>query len=127
MSLQDMKYREAKEILAKQKEAQETINRFKGLETFGKRIGYPSNKELIVDLLEMESEANIAEIISDYKGLLNKPISELSTSDSASSSDITPGKKMMIREQLDKGKSIAEIAEFFNLTEDQVQSALPED
>lgn len=129
MSLQDMKYREAKEILAKQKEAQETINRFKGLETFGKRIGYPSNKELIADLLEMESEANIADIISDYKFLLEKPKSELSTSGdtTSSSSDVTPGKKMMIREQLDKGKSVTEIAEFFNLTVDQVKSALPDE
>jgi hypothetical protein len=121
-----MKYREAKDILAKQKEAQETINRFKGLETFGKRIGYPSNKELIVDLLEMESEANIADIISDYKDLLSIPRDQLKKGTSSASTDLTPGKKLMIREESQKGKTPAQIAEMFNLPEEVVISALPE-
>lgn len=124
MSLQDMKYREAKEILAKQKEAQETINRFKGLETFGKRIGYPSNKELIVDLLEMENEENILGLLSNYKDLLNgvKKVTSKQPAD-----ELTPGKKMIIREELDQGKTISEVAKTYELSEDQVKSALPDD
>ena len=49
-----MNYREAKRILEQQNNAQEVINQYKGLETFGKRIGYSSNMELIEALLEME-------------------------------------------------------------------------
>lgn len=124
MSLQDMKYREAKEILAKQKEAQETINRFKGLETFGKRIGYPSNKELIVDLLEMENEENILGLLSNYKDLLN---GDKKVTSKQPSEVLTPGKKMIIREELDQGKTISEVAKTYELSEDQVKSALPDD
>jgi hypothetical protein len=124
MSLQDMKYREAKEILAKQKEAQETINRFKGLETFGKRIGYPSNKELIVDLLEMENEENILGLLSNYKDLLN---GDKKVTSKQPSEELTPGKKMIIREELDQGKTISEVAKTYELSEDQVKSALPDD
>ena len=124
MSLQDMKYREAKEILAKQKEAQETINRFKGLETFGKRIGYPSNKELIVDLLEMENEENILGLLSNYKDLLN---GDKKVTSKQPAEELTPGKKMIIREELDQGKTISEVAKTYELSEDQVKSALPDD
>ena len=124
MSLQDMKYREAKEILAKQKEAQETINRFKGLETFGKRIGYPSNKELIVDLLEMENEENILGLLSNYKDLLN---GDKKVTSKQPAEELTPGKKMIIREELDQGKTISEVAKTYELSEDQIKSALPDD
>tara|TARA_Y100000385_G_C12691662_1_gene466634 strand:+ start:129 stop:488 length:360 start_codon:yes stop_codon:yes gene_type:complete len=119
-----MKYREAKEILAKQKEAQETINRFKGLETFGKRIGYPSNKELIVDLLEMENEENILGLLSNYKDLLN---GDKKVTSKQPAEELTPGKKMIIREELDQGKTISEVAKTYELSEDQIKSALPDD
>tara|TARA_B110000305_G_C19322256_1_gene579572 strand:- start:629 stop:889 length:261 start_codon:yes stop_codon:yes gene_type:complete len=66
-----MNYREAKRVLEQQKSAQETINKFKGLETFGSRIGYPSNSELIIDLLEMESDGNIVSLLERYDYLLN--------------------------------------------------------
>ena len=71
-----MNYREAKRILEQQKSAQETINKFKGLETFGSRIGYPSNTELIVDLLEMESDDNIVNLLERYEDLLKAKKSE---------------------------------------------------
>tara|TARA_Y100000588_G_scaffold358214_1_gene416145 strand:+ start:1153 stop:1392 length:240 start_codon:yes stop_codon:yes gene_type:complete len=61
-----MNYREAKRILEQQNNAQEVINQYKGLETFGKRIGYSSNMELIEALLEMEPDENVLSILKKY-------------------------------------------------------------
>jgi len=43
-------YREAKRILAKQEEAREVINSYRGMETLGKRLQLKNNKELILKL-----------------------------------------------------------------------------
>ena len=48
-------YREAKRILAKQDEARDVINSYRGMETLGKRLQLRSNKELILKLFEIEA------------------------------------------------------------------------
>ena len=49
-------YREAKRILAKQEEAREVINSYRGMETLGKRLQLNNNKELILKLFEIEED-----------------------------------------------------------------------
>ena len=48
-------YREAKRILAKQEEARDVINSYRGMETLGKRLQLRNNKELILKLFEIEA------------------------------------------------------------------------
>jgi hypothetical protein len=62
-------YREAKRILAKQEEAREVINSYRGMETLGKRLQLKNNKELILKLFEIEKDQSIIEIFTHLKAL----------------------------------------------------------
>ena len=62
-------YREAKRILAKQEEAREIINSYRGMETLGKRLQLKNNKELILKLFEIESDESIVEVFTHLKAL----------------------------------------------------------
>ena len=57
-------YREAKRILAKQDEARDVINSYRGMETLGKRLQLRSNKELILKLFEIEEDSSIVEVFT---------------------------------------------------------------
>ena len=61
--------REAKRILAKQEEAREVINSYRGMETLGKRLQLKNNKELILKLFEIEQDPSIIEIFTHLKAL----------------------------------------------------------
>jgi hypothetical protein len=60
-------YREAKRILAKQDEARDVINSYRGMETLGKRLQLRSNKELILKLFEIEEDESIVEVFTHLK------------------------------------------------------------
>ena len=62
-------YREAKRILAKQEEAREIINSYRGMETLGKRLQLKNNKELILKLFEIEGDECVVEIFTHLKAL----------------------------------------------------------
>jgi len=62
-------YREAKRILAKQEEAREIINSYRGMETLGKRLQLKNNKELILKLFEIEGDNSIVEVFTHLKAL----------------------------------------------------------
>ena len=62
-------YREAKRILAKQEEAREIINSYRGMETLGKRLQLKNNKELILKLFEIESDRSVVEVFTHLKAL----------------------------------------------------------
>jgi len=62
-------YREAKRILAKQEEARDVINSYRGMETLGKRLQLKNNKELILKLFEIEEDTSIIEIFTHLKAL----------------------------------------------------------
>ena len=62
-------YREAKRILAKQEEARDVINSYRGMETLGKRLQLRGNKELILKLFEIEEDTSIIEIFTHLKAL----------------------------------------------------------
>jgi|TARA_B100002019_G_scaffold147286_1_gene126829 hypothetical protein len=62
-------YREAKRILAKQEEAREVINSYRGMETLGKRLQLKNNKELILKLFEIEEDESIIEVFTHLKAL----------------------------------------------------------
>ena len=62
-------YREAKHILAKQEEAREVINSYRGMETLGKRLQLKNNKELILKLFEIEEDSSIIEVFTHLKAL----------------------------------------------------------
>ena len=62
-------YREAKRILAKQEEAREIINSYRGMETLGKRLQLKNNKELILKLFEIEGDQSIGEVFTHLKAL----------------------------------------------------------
>ena len=62
-------YREAKRILAKQEEAREVINSYRGMETLGKRLQLNNNKELILKLFEIEEDESIIEVFTHLKAL----------------------------------------------------------
>ncbi len=62
-------YREAKRILAKQDEARDVINSYRGMETLGKRLQLRSNKELILKLFEIEEDSSIVEVFAHLKAL----------------------------------------------------------
>ena len=57
------------EILAKQEEAREIINSYRGMETLGKRLQLKNNKELILKLFEIESDPSIVEVFTHLKAL----------------------------------------------------------
>lgn len=62
-------YREAKRILAKQDEARDVINSYRGMETLGKRLQLRNNKELILKLFEIEEDSSIVEVFTHLKAL----------------------------------------------------------
>ena len=62
-------YREAKRILAKQEEARDVINSYRGMETLGKRLQLQGNKELILKLFEIEDDSSIVEVFTHLKAL----------------------------------------------------------
>ena len=62
-------YREAKRILAKQEEAREVINSYRGMETLGKRLQLKNNKELILKLFEIEEDDSVIEVFTHLKAL----------------------------------------------------------
>ncbi len=62
-------YRDAKRILAKQEEAREVINSYRGMETLGKRLQLKNNKELILKLFEIEEDPSIVEVFTHLKAL----------------------------------------------------------
>ena len=62
-------YREAKRILAKQEEARDVINSYRGLETLGKRLQLRNNKELILKLFEIEEDDSVVEVFTHLKVL----------------------------------------------------------
>ena len=62
-------YREAKRILAKQEEAREVINQYRGIETLGDRLGMKSNLELILTLFEIEGDEAVSEVLGHVKAL----------------------------------------------------------
>ena len=65
-------YREAKRILAKQEEARDVINSYRGMETLGKRLQLKNNKELILKLFEIEEDTSIIEIFTHLKALYDE-------------------------------------------------------
>lgn len=65
----NISYREAKRILAKQEEAREIINSYRGMETLGKRLQLKNNKELILKLFEIEGDDSIVEVFTHLKSL----------------------------------------------------------
>ena len=65
-------YREAKRILAKQEEAREVINSYRGMETLGKRLQLRNNKELILKLFEIEKDDSIIEVFTHLKALYDE-------------------------------------------------------
>lgn len=62
-------YREAKRILAKQEEARDVINSYRGMETLGKRLQLRNNKELILKLFEIEEDDSVVEVFTHLKVL----------------------------------------------------------
>lgn len=62
-------YRDAKWILAKQEEAREVINSYRGMETLGKRLQLKNNKELILKLFEIEEDESVVEVFTHLKAL----------------------------------------------------------
>jgi len=62
-------YREAKRILAKQEEAREVINSYRGMKTLGKRLQLKNNKELILKLFEIEEDDSVIEVFTHLKAL----------------------------------------------------------
>ena len=62
-------FREAKRIHAKQEEARDVINSYRGMETLGKRLQLKNNKELILKLFEIEEDTSIIEIFTHLKAL----------------------------------------------------------
>ena len=69
MGAKNIGYREAKRILAKQEEAREVINQYRGIETLGDRLGMKSNLELILTLFEIEGDEAVSEVLSHIKAL----------------------------------------------------------
>ena len=65
----NISYREAKRILAKQEEAREIINSYRGMETLGNRLQLKNNKELILKLFEIEGDDSIVEVFTHLKAL----------------------------------------------------------
>ena len=67
--MSSIKYREAKRILAKQEEAREVINQYRGIETLGDRLGMKSNRELILTLFEIEENESVIEVLTHLREL----------------------------------------------------------
>jgi len=65
-------YREAKRILAKQEEARDVINSYRGMETLGKRLQLRNNKELILKLFEIEEDDSVVEVFTHLKVLFEE-------------------------------------------------------
>ena len=85
--MSSIKYREAKRILAKQEEAREVINQYRGIESLGDRLGMRSNRELILTLFEIEENESVIEVLTHLRELYPEEWSEALSA----SSPETPG------------------------------------
>ena len=74
--MSSIKYREAKRILAKQEEAREVINQYRGIESLGDRLGMRSNRELILTLFEIEENESVIEVLTHLRELYPEEWSE---------------------------------------------------
>jgi hypothetical protein len=87
-------YREAKRILAKQEEARDVINSYRGMETLGKRLQLKNNKELILKLFEIEEDSSVIEIFTHLKALYEEQWGDAE----ATAPPVTPGEIIMDEE-----------------------------
>ncbi len=55
--------------MAKQEEARDVINSYRGMETLGKRLQLRNNKELILKLFEIEEDDSVVEVFTHLKVL----------------------------------------------------------
>ena len=95
-------YRDAKRILAKQEEAREVINSYRGMETLGKRLQLKNNKELILKLFEIEEDESIVEVFTHLKALYEEQWGDAE----ATAPPEVPGcvEEDLVEEDLKKGK-----------------------
>lgn len=91
-------YREAKRILAKQEEAREIINSYRGMESLGKRLQLKNNKELILKLFEIEDDSSIVEIFTHLKALYDEEWGDAEAT-------APPEKPGQVEEKISKSKS----------------------
>ena len=96
-------YREAKRILAKQEEAREVINSYRGMETLGKRLQLKNNKELILKLFEIEEDDSVIEVFTHLKALYEEQWGDAE----ATAPPEFPGEIAMEEENEQKSKSSA--------------------
>ena len=94
-------YREAKRILAKQEEAREGINSYRGMETLGKRLQLNNNKELILKLFEIEEDESIIEVFTHLKALYEEQWGDAE----ATAPPETPGDIIIAEESKPKSQS----------------------
>lgn len=94
-------YREAKRILAKQEEAREVINSYRGMETLGKRLQLNNNKELILKLFEIEEDESIIEVFTHLKALYEEQWGDAE----ATAPPETPGDIIIAEESKPKSQS----------------------
>jgi hypothetical protein len=94
-------YREAKRILAKQEEAREVINSYRGMETLGKRLQLNNNKELILKLFEIEEDESIIEVFTHLKALYEEQWGDAE----ATAPPESPGEIFMAEESKSKTQS----------------------
>ena len=94
-------YREAKRILAKQEEAREVINSYRGMETLGKRLQLNNNKELILKLFEIEEDESIIEVFTHLKALYEEQWGDAE----ATAPPETPGEIIIAEESKPKSQS----------------------
>ncbi len=94
-------YREAKRILAKQEEAREVINSYRGMETLGKRLQLNNNKELILKLFEIEEDESIIEVFTHLKALYEEQWGDAE----ATAPPESPGEIILVKENKTKNQS----------------------
>lgn len=94
-------YREAKRILAKQEEAREVINSYRGMETLGKRLQLNNNKELILKLFEIEEDESIIEVFTHLKALYEEQWGDAE----ATAPPESPGEIILAKENKTKSQS----------------------
>ena len=100
-SRMNITYREAKRILAKQEEAREVINSYRGMETLGKRLQLNNNKELILKLFEIEEDESIIEVFTHLKALYEEQWGDAE----ATAPPESPGEIILAKENKTKSQS----------------------
>ena len=100
-SRMNITYREAKRILAKQEEAREVINSYRGMETLGKRLQLNNNKELILKLFEIEEDESIIEVFTHLKALYEEQWGDAE----ATAPPESPGEIILAKENKTKNQS----------------------